>query len=818
MSSERLPGERVELAALAADALAVGVWLVDRAGNTCFRNETLNRLIPDIHTLRELAAALPGVPVVAYAAQVSRGGRPVAEPAALLKAVEPARLVQLRIKAGPDEIPGSAVITIEEISDRLRVERLRALAETTLALGHEVNNPLAILSGQIELLSAELDELQSEGDGEEPGAPATPALSPETGSALAAMGERVVAMREAVTRIAGVLRRMRRVAEPLGADYLPSRGVRMLDLSAGDDGARALASGEERHRRRQRRRRARKWRRGGMTRVGLVHLTPEQLELIAAIAERPDLEVVGAVHRDATATAFKIAQVLAIPTHTEVESLRAMDPDLVVVADRPLGLRREVLDLGFPSEVLTTSEATLRLGLTLESAAAPTEPFAPGIAPELPAVSRPAPNLELMLRDSMDELMAPGADSRSALARLATAWAELLGAECCAVGLLDPDAPAELRWVAGGSEAALCTAPDLTARRALAGGVPVVYVRHEGSGGGPAGDPFHEASPIRQAIAAFPLEAVSGVLWFQDVRLPAHETDERLQALRRAARRLGRVLGLWVRLHALERERTLSARAADLALAAAGAANPAEVVAKLQLAIAAALAPEAIVLHWPGSEPELVLPVPAVAPKAPEVPGTPAAIPVEHAPELLALADRLAGDTRRSGVAVCRTQLWQGREIQGLAAAIRDAHGGAVRGTLVLFRGLQPESPAPRLGPAGCGGLGTPPSACRGGPRHPSPPELGPGSGDEHAARSDRARVGARHRGQARRPLRRPASSHRARCRASGRHRSAPSGAHARHSRVRFAPGSATSTIWRSSRRGGSPSSPRTPTARAAGW
>jgi signal transduction histidine kinase len=238
VTGERLPIEREALAVLAADALAVGMWLVDRTGNTCFRNQTLEDLIPGVYTLRDLALAMPGVPIVAYVAQVSRGGRPVAEPVALLKAVEPGRLVQLRIKSGPEEIPGSAVITIEEISDRLRVERLRALAETTLALGHEVNNPLAILSGQIELLSAELEELRSEGRDEETGE--SPAATPELCSALAAMGERVVAMREAVSRIAGVLRRMRRVAEPLGADYLPSRGVRMLDLSAGGAGARAL--------------------------------------------------------------------------------------------------------------------------------------------------------------------------------------------------------------------------------------------------------------------------------------------------------------------------------------------------------------------------------------------------------------------------------------------------------------------------------------------------------------------------------------------------------------------------------------------------
>ena len=115
-----------------------------------------------------------------------------------------------------------------ELLDRRAIER----RHITLARGHEVTPPLAILPGQIELRSAERDELRTEGSQADADA-AAGAPPPDLRSALAAMGERVVAMREAVTRIAGVLRRMRRVAEPLGADYLPSRGVRMLDLSAG---------------------------------------------------------------------------------------------------------------------------------------------------------------------------------------------------------------------------------------------------------------------------------------------------------------------------------------------------------------------------------------------------------------------------------------------------------------------------------------------------------------------------------------------------------------------------------------------------------
>jgi signal transduction histidine kinase len=207
-------------AARSAEALAIGIWLLDRAGETRFRNHRLETLIPGVQALAELAPVLPGVPILTYVAQVSEGGPPVAEPAALLKATDPARLVQLRLAAGPPELPGSVLITLEEVSDRLRVERLRALAETTVALGHEINNPLAILSGQIELLSSEVNALRAE----------EPAETAGLASALGAMAERIAAMREAVTRIAEVLRRMRRVAEPLGADYLPSRGVRMLDL------------------------------------------------------------------------------------------------------------------------------------------------------------------------------------------------------------------------------------------------------------------------------------------------------------------------------------------------------------------------------------------------------------------------------------------------------------------------------------------------------------------------------------------------------------------------------------------------------------
>jgi hypothetical protein len=87
-----------------------------------------------------------------------------------------------------------------------------------------------------------------------------------------------------------------------------------------------------------------------------------------------------------------------------------------------------------------------------------------------------------MLRDEMEELLAAasGPDAMATVSRVlgqvAGAWAELLGAESCAIGLTDPDLPAELRWVSGGGGTP--GGLDSIARETLATGVPVTYVRH----------------------------------------------------------------------------------------------------------------------------------------------------------------------------------------------------------------------------------------------------------------------------------------------------------------------------------------------------
>ncbi len=194
--------DRNELAEQVADSLVAGVWLVARDGQILYRNAACEHLAPGARALPELARLLPGVPVAAYVHQVGTDRSAVAEPAVLLRRGASSSIVQLHIIPGPAGIEGSVVITLEEVTARLRVERLRALAETTVAVCHEINNPLAILSGEIELLHR---------DGNAP-------------------AERMATLHAAVARIADVLRQLKHAAEPLSAGYLPSRGVSMLDL------------------------------------------------------------------------------------------------------------------------------------------------------------------------------------------------------------------------------------------------------------------------------------------------------------------------------------------------------------------------------------------------------------------------------------------------------------------------------------------------------------------------------------------------------------------------------------------------------------
>jgi signal transduction histidine kinase len=199
------PATDIEVAALVADRVGVGLWLVDASGSTLYRNASLRACAGDVTCLAELARWLPGVPIGQFVRRIREGRGPVEEPAVLLRRPgAPGRLIELRLEAGP--LPGTLLVAIRDVTDRARVQRLGALVETAMALGHEIANPLAILRGQIELLRTTYPDAEA----------------------------RLDAMLRSADRIDTVLRQLRRLAEPQPATYLPSRGERMVDLDTLD--------------------------------------------------------------------------------------------------------------------------------------------------------------------------------------------------------------------------------------------------------------------------------------------------------------------------------------------------------------------------------------------------------------------------------------------------------------------------------------------------------------------------------------------------------------------------------------------------------
>jgi nitrogen-specific signal transduction histidine kinase len=110
-------------------------------------------------------------------------------------------LLELRIQAG--STAGSVLLYVCEVTDRARVQRLGAIVETLVALGHEIANPLAILRGEIELARR---QFPAESD------------------------QRFQVMLGAADRIDAVMRRLRTLTQPTPTDYLRSRGVRMINL------------------------------------------------------------------------------------------------------------------------------------------------------------------------------------------------------------------------------------------------------------------------------------------------------------------------------------------------------------------------------------------------------------------------------------------------------------------------------------------------------------------------------------------------------------------------------------------------------------
>ena len=88
-----------------------------------------------------------------------------------------------------------------------RARWLAGIGETTIALEHEINNPLSALLGHAELLLMDRN------------------LSPD-------QREQLLIVREQAARIAEVVRRLAKLKNPQSVEYLS--GARMLDLSESD--------------------------------------------------------------------------------------------------------------------------------------------------------------------------------------------------------------------------------------------------------------------------------------------------------------------------------------------------------------------------------------------------------------------------------------------------------------------------------------------------------------------------------------------------------------------------------------------------------
>lgn len=122
-----------------------------------------------------------------------------------------------------EAVPFRARITIAERRIELNAARwaaedqlaqarwLAGIGETTLALQHEINNPLTALLGTAELAAAD------------------PLTTPE-------MRAELITIRDQARRIAAVVRKLSTLQEPRTVEYI--RGARMLDLSVTPWGAR----------------------------------------------------------------------------------------------------------------------------------------------------------------------------------------------------------------------------------------------------------------------------------------------------------------------------------------------------------------------------------------------------------------------------------------------------------------------------------------------------------------------------------------------------------------------------------------------------
>ncbi|VTT98349.1 histidine kinase : ATP-binding region ATPase domain protein OS=Planctomyces limnophilus (strain ATCC 43296 / DSM 3776 / IFAM 1008 / 290) GN=Plim_2545 PE=4 SV=1: HisKA: HATPase_c [Gemmataceae bacterium] len=179
----------VQLAVLEAEGQGAGLGLTHGADRT----ELLDHLRLDDHALRQVLATLPAAPPAVPASALPADPHNVPLLPNLLRLAAESRrrngpALVARLEERVDQLHGVAADLGDQVGDRLREAKLVALAELAAGAGHEINNPLAIISTHAQRL------LRTEPD-------------PERGDALRSVVRQT-------QRISGILRDLMQFARP----------------------------------------------------------------------------------------------------------------------------------------------------------------------------------------------------------------------------------------------------------------------------------------------------------------------------------------------------------------------------------------------------------------------------------------------------------------------------------------------------------------------------------------------------------------------------------------------------------------------------
>jgi PAS domain S-box-containing protein len=109
--------------------------------------------------------------------------------------------------------PDGTIGFAKDLREILRKDKLATLGEVAVGLSHEINNPLAVILNQVDLLEREVDRLVGDGDS-------------------SVEFERLYAIRRETTRISSILGRLSKMVETESYETVKYIGpARMIDLS-----------------------------------------------------------------------------------------------------------------------------------------------------------------------------------------------------------------------------------------------------------------------------------------------------------------------------------------------------------------------------------------------------------------------------------------------------------------------------------------------------------------------------------------------------------------------------------------------------------